>query len=50
MYDRKEKLILEKKVYITKEVYSLLRKQKRKQKISMAKLVCNLIIEKYGGK
>ena len=34
-------------IWITKEVYDILRIQKRKQKISMAKIVCNLIFEKY---
>ena len=47
-YKKEEKLNLEKKVFITKEVYDILREQKRKQKISMAKIVCNLIINKYG--
>ncbi len=37
-----------KSIWITKEIYEILREQKDKQKISMAKIVCNLIIEKYG--
>jgi len=48
MYSKEEELILDEKVYITKEVKYILRQQKRKQKISMAKIVCNLILEKYG--
>jgi predicted CopG family antitoxin len=47
-YTKEEKLNLERTVRITKEAYDLLRNQKRKQKISMAKIICNLIIEKYG--
>lgn len=46
-YNKEDKLELPRKVYVTKEVYELLRKQKTKQKISMAKIVCNLIIENY---
>jgi len=47
-YKKEEKLNLEKQVRITREAYDLLREQKRKQKISLAKIVCNLIVEKYG--
>jgi len=47
-YKKMENLILGKRVGLTKEVYSILRKEKKTQKISMAKIVCNLIIEKYG--
>ena len=46
-YKIEEKLNLTKQVRITEEVYSILRREKRKKKISMAKIVCNLIIEKY---
>jgi hypothetical protein len=45
---RKSELEQYKAIWLTKEVYAILRSQKRKQKISMAKIVCNLIIEKYG--
>ena len=48
MYSKEEKLDLNKKVYITNDVFKILRKQRVKQKISMAKIVCNLILEKYG--
>lgn len=48
--EKKEKLELIEKVYLTEEAYVLLREQKEKQDISMAKIVCNLIIEKYGKK
>ena len=47
MYSKEEKLTLEKQVAITKKAYDILRIQKRKQKISLAKIVCNLILEKY---
>lgn len=46
-YNQKDKLELTHKVYVTKEVYEFLRKEKKKQKISMAKIVCNLILEQY---
>lgn len=49
-YKNEENLNLEKRVWITKEIYNILRKEKKLQKISMAKIVCNLIIEKYGDK
>ena len=35
-------------IWLTKEGYTLLRKEKRKQKISMAKIICNLILKEYG--
>jgi len=47
MHDRKEVLDLKKKLYITEKVHELLREEKKKQKISMAKIVCNLVLEKY---
>jgi hypothetical protein len=50
MYSKEEKLKLEKKVFLTKEVFAILRREKTKQKISMAKIVCNLILEKYDEK
>lgn len=47
-YKEEEKLVLHSKpIRVTKKVYDILRKEKTKQKISMAKIVCNLIIEKY---
>lgn len=46
-YKKDEKLILEKQVRITKEAYEILRDQKKEQGISMAKIICNLISEKY---
>lgn len=47
-HTKEELLVLKKKIGITEEVYKILRKQKKKQKISMAKIICNLILEKYG--
>jgi hypothetical protein len=46
-------LLLDKRIAVTKEVYNLLREAKRqsikdKKKTSIAKIVCNLVIEKYG--
>jgi len=54
-YSQEEKLDLTDRVYITKIVKNLINKElktlkKNGQKISAAKLVCNLIIEKYGRK
>lgn len=46
-YKKEEKLNLEKIVKITRPVYNILRNEKKKQKISMAKIVCNLIIKTY---
>jgi hypothetical protein len=48
MYDREINLDLTARIGVTKEVYQLLRQERRKQKISMAKIICNLILEKYG--
>lgn len=47
LYDNEEQLKLTKQVAVTREVYDILRKEKTKQKLSMAKIVCNLIIEIY---
>ena len=48
LYSNEEKLNINKRIGVTKEVYNILRQQKRKQKISMAKIICNAIIKKYG--
>jgi len=47
LHSKEERLILKKKVYVTDEVFETLLVEKKRQKISMAKIVCNLIIEKY---
>lgn len=44
---RKPELEQYKSVWLTKEAFKLLRKEKKKQKLSMAKILNNLIIEKY---
>ena len=46
-YKKREKLDLNCKVYITEECKDLLRMEKNKQRISMAKIVCNLIKKEY---
>jgi len=46
-YKKEEKLKLEKKIYVTDEVYDILREEKKKQGISMAKIVCNMVLENF---
>jgi len=48
MYKREEELKIHRRIGVTKEVYDVLRKQKRKTKFSMAKLICNLVLKFYG--
>lgn len=48
IFPKEEKLELPKQVRVTQEVYDILKKQKQKQGISMAKIICTLILEKYG--
>jgi len=48
MYKREEKLDIYRRIGVTKDVYVILRKRKSKTKISMAKLICNLVLKKYG--
>ena len=52
MYKRKQKLDLSRRmsVYITEDSYLALRELKRKKGISMAKIVCNLILKEYENK
>lgn len=52
LYKDDEILKLEKNIKLTKEVYNILRNKKKEfrengRKISMSKILCNLIIEKY---
>lgn len=53
MYQDKEHLELSNRIGVTKEVYAMLRQEQKrilieeKRKISMSKLVCNLIIRHY---
>ena len=44
---RKPELEQYKTIWITKEVYDILRDQKKKQRVSMAKVIHNLVLEKY---
>lgn len=53
LYRDDEKLELTEKIKVTKEVHKLVRSTKQKlrkegRRVSMSKIVCNLIIEKYG--
>lgn len=45
---RKPELEQYRSVWLTKKAFKLLRKEKKLQKLSMAKILDNLIIEKYG--
>jgi len=45
---RKPELEQYKTIWLTEKAYNILRKQKKIQKTSMAKIVDNLIIKKYG--
>jgi len=47
MHEKEEELVMHKRVGVTKEVYNILRKLKKQDGISMAKIVCNAILEKY---
>lgn len=47
LYSREERLKLTERVYTTKEVNKILNKQRIKQKLSKAKIVCNLVIKEY---
>jgi hypothetical protein len=52
MYSNEEQLDIAQRIGVTQEVYDLLREEKRRlakigQKQSMAKIVCNLVLEKY---
>lgn len=45
MYSRDDKLELIQRIGVTQEVYDILRKMKKDQKLSMAKIICNLILK-----
>lgn len=47
MYANEERLDLTNRIGVTKAIYEILKVQKKKLKISMAKIVCNLVLEKY---
>lgn len=44
---RPSELELPEKVYLTTDAYQLIRKQKKKQKKSMARIVCDLITREF---
>ncbi|MDD2681095.1 MAG: hypothetical protein PHE20_03280 [Patescibacteria group bacterium] len=44
---RPTELNLPRKVYLTEDVYTILRRQKRKQQKSMARIACDLIRATY---
>lgn len=46
-YIRSPILMLNKKVYVTQEVYEILRREKIEQQKSMAQIACDLIIKTY---
>lgn len=54
LYSDKEELVIKGSFGVTEEVKRLIEKEKNrllteeKRKVSRAKIVCNLIIEKYG--
>lgn len=48
MYTQQQELEIYKRIGVTREVYDTLRDQKRQTKQSMAKIICNLVLEKYG--
>jgi len=48
MYKQGKRLKLSKLVAVTEKVHKLLRTEKKKQNLSMAKIVCNLVLEAYG--
>lgn len=45
-YPRELKLVIYRRIGVTKQVYEILRLNKRQNKISMAKYICNLVMEK----
>jgi hypothetical protein len=47
MKNRKPELNLEKRIGITKEVHDILRRERKKQRKSMARIVNDLIINSY---
>jgi len=47
---RETELLLKQKVHVTDEVYKIIRGQKRAQKKSMARIVCELVLKNYKSK
>ncbi len=50
MYTREEKLKIHQRIGVTKQVYQILRREKQKHRISMAKIVCNLVLQNLNKK
>ena len=48
MYEPEDILDQYRSFWVPKEVHDILRREKRRQKISMAKIVANLVIQEYG--
>lgn len=48
MYTQEEKLVIHRRIGVTKEAYDSLRQQKHKTKFSMAKIISNLVLATYG--
>ena len=49
-YTKEERLDLQRRVAITVRVHELLREASKQEGVSMAKIVCNLVLEKYDKK
>lgn len=54
LYEDKKELVLDKSVGLTIEVHKLVEEEKKRllreegRKVSRSKIICNLVIEKYG--
>ena len=48
MYEPEDILDQYRSFWLPRDVYDILRLEKRRQKISMAKIVANLVIKEYG--
>ena len=48
MYEPEDILDQYRSFWVPKEVHDILRREKRRQKISMAKIIANLVIKEYG--
>ncbi len=50
MYTKEDKLMIHRRIGVTKEVYDILRTKKQREGQSMAKIITNLILKIYGKK
>ena len=48
MYEPEDILDQYRSFWVPQDVYDILRREKKRQKISMAKIVANLVIKEYG--